>query len=61
MQAEFTENNIINWLKFFRELVPNEEDKQTITKFIVNHTDDRDDGTGKNIYASRRLYYKYWK
>lgn len=55
-----TENNVVNWLRFMRDIIPNKEDKKTITKFLKNHTDDRDDNTGKNIYASRRLYHKYW-
>ena len=55
-----TEDNLINWLRFMRDIIPNKEDKKAITKFLKNHTDDRDDKTGKNVYASRRLYHKYW-
>lgn len=55
-----TEDNLINWLKFMRDIIPNKDDKKIVTKFLKNHTDDRDDGTGKNTYASRRLYHKYW-
>lgn len=55
-----TEDNLINWLRFMRDIIPNKEDKKTITKFLKNHTDDRDDNTGSNKYASRRLYHKYW-
>lgn len=55
-----TEDNLINWLRFMRDIIPNKEDKKTITKFLKNHTDDRDDNTGGNKYASRRLYHKYW-
>lgn len=55
-----TEDNLINWLRFMRVIIPNKEDKKLITKFLKNHTDDRDDNTGKNTYASHRLYRKYW-
>ena len=48
-----TEKNVINWLKFMREIIPNKEDKKCITKYIANHTDD-------NKYASYKIYHKFW-
>ena len=58
--TEFTEKNIINWLKFMRTIIPNKEDKKLISKYIAHHTDDRDDGTGDNKYASYKIYHKFW-
>lgn len=55
-----TEKNVINWLRFMREVIPNKEDKKCITRYIANHTDDRDDHTGDNKYASYKIYHKFW-
>lgn len=54
MQAEFSENNIINWLEFFRIFVT-KEDKRTINKFIQKNT------STSRANTNRKLYNKYWK
>lgn len=55
-----TEYNIVNWLEFMREIIPNKEDKKCITRFIRNHRDKRDCFTGSKKYASIKIYYKYF-
>ncbi len=56
-----TENNLVNWLLFMREIIPNKEDKKKITRFVRHHRSEKDYFTGNTIYSSRILYHKYWE
>lgn len=53
MQAEFSENNVINWLRFFCNFI-NKEDQQTIRKYIMSQS------IINKSYTSRKIYRKYW-
>ena len=54
MQAEFSENNVINWLEFFR-LFTTKEDRKTINKFI------RSNFGISRAATNKKLYNRYWK
>lgn len=55
-----TENNLINWLLFARDIIPDTSAKKKITKFVRNHRSEKDYFTGNTIYSSRIIYHKYW-
>lgn len=54
MNTEITEHNILNWLRFTREILDDKYCTKRINSFIR-----KEYGTSK-AYTSKKIFHKFW-